>query len=136
MYGPEELARAFAQAMFSRTTNPYGWVTLHRYHFYVEAGLPQTQVWLWVYGEQLRAMFDDVVLAEYRCHYDRRDHKVADIRAGVLYPTRFASPQLSLILLTPQESLVVYHPRSPRRRVPQPAPVRQLGLFALVSTGA
>jgi hypothetical protein len=44
------------------------------------------------YGTQLRAVFDDVVLAEYRCHYGRHDYKVADIRAGVFYPKRFASP--------------------------------------------
>ena len=31
-----------------RITNRYGCVTLHRYHFYVEQGLPQTQVLLWV----------------------------------------------------------------------------------------
>jgi hypothetical protein len=36
---------------------------LHRYHFYVEAGLPRTQVLLWVYGQELRAVFDNVVLA-------------------------------------------------------------------------
>lgn len=92
MYAPEELVHAFAQAVFPRTTNRHGCVTLHRYHFYVEEGLPQTQVWLWVYGEQLRAMFDTVVLAEYRCHYGKRDDQVTDIRAGVFYPTRCASP--------------------------------------------
>jgi hypothetical protein len=95
MYAPEELARSFAQAVFPRTTNRHGCVTLHSYHFYAEEGLPQTQVWLWVYGKQLRALFDTVVLAEYRCHYGRRDHKVADIRAGVFYPIRFASPRRS-----------------------------------------
>jgi len=36
-------------------------------HFYVEMGLPQTRVFLWVYGEQLRAVLDHVVLAEYHC---------------------------------------------------------------------
>jgi transposase InsO family protein len=54
-YTPEELACAFSQAVFPRTTNQYGCVTLHSYHFYVEAGLPQTQVLLWVAGTQLRA---------------------------------------------------------------------------------
>jgi hypothetical protein len=29
-----------------------------------------SKVLLWVYGEQLRAMFDNVVLAEYRCRYN------------------------------------------------------------------
>jgi hypothetical protein len=40
---PEALARHFAQAGFPRTTNRHGCATLHRDHFDVEAGLPQTQ---------------------------------------------------------------------------------------------
>jgi hypothetical protein len=93
-------------------------------------------VLLWVYGEQLRAVFENIVLAAYRCHYHWWDHKVTDIRAGVFYPTRFASLQQSLIPLTSQESLVVYHPRPPRRQTPHPSPVRQMGLFELVHTGS
>ena len=50
---PDELERKFAHALFSRTTNRYGCVTLHSYHFYVEQGLPRTQVLLWVYGQAL-----------------------------------------------------------------------------------
>ena len=38
LYTPEELARRFSRALFPRTTNQYGCVTLHSYHFYVEAG--------------------------------------------------------------------------------------------------
>ena len=67
VYTQEELARKFSRALFPRTTNRYGCVTLHSYHFYVEMGLPQTRVFLWVYGEQLRAVLDHVVLAEYHC---------------------------------------------------------------------
>ena len=40
-------------------------------------------------GEQLRAVLDHVVLAEYHCRYDWREHKVTDIRDGVFYATRF-----------------------------------------------
>ena len=58
---PDELERKFAHALFPRTTNRYGCVTLHSYHFYVEQGLPRTQVLLWVYGQALRAVFDNVV---------------------------------------------------------------------------
>ena len=64
---PDELERKFAHALFPRTTKRYGCVTLHSYHFYVEQGLPRTQVLLWVYGQALRAVFDNVVLAEYHC---------------------------------------------------------------------
>ena len=121
--------------MLPRTTNRYGCVTLHSYHFYVEEGLPQTQVLLWLYGEQLRAVFENVVLAEYHCHYEWRDRKVKDIRAGVFYPTRFASPQGTLIPLTPKDSVVVYHAKPPRRRAPSPPSTPQLLLFEVVHAG-
>jgi hypothetical protein len=134
-YPQEVLVEKFAHALFPRTTNRYGCVTLHSYHFYVEAGLPKTQVLLWVYGEQLRATFDTVMLAEYHCRYDWQRQEVRDIGEGVFYRTRFASLQESLIPLTPQESLVVYHPRPPRRRAVPSSPARQLWLFELVQTG-
>jgi hypothetical protein len=56
-YAPDELARHFSNTSFPRTTNRHGCVTLHSYHFYIEEGLPQTQVLLWVAGAQLRAIF-------------------------------------------------------------------------------
>jgi hypothetical protein len=89
---------------------------------------------LWVYGEQLRAVLDHVVLAEYRCRYDWREQKVKDIRDGVFSTTRFASPQGALIPLTPQESLIVYRPTPTMRPVQRPFPVQQLWLFELVQT--
>jgi hypothetical protein len=134
-YPQEVLAEKFAHALFPRTTNRYGCVTLHSYHFYVESGVPQTQVLLWGYDEHLRAVLDNVVLAEYHCRYDGRARKVRDIRAGVFYPTRFASPQGALIPLTPQESLVLYRPPTQRRRTRQALATRQLVLFELVHTG-
>jgi hypothetical protein len=121
--------------LFPWTTNQHGCVTLHRYHFYVEEGLPHTQVFLWVSGEQLRAMFEGVVLAEYHCHYDWRDHKVTDIHTGVFHPTRFASPQGRLIPLTPHDSMVVYRTRPRRRRAPRASPMPQLWLLEVVPTG-
>jgi transposase len=134
IFTQEELARKFSRALFPRITNRHGCVTLHSYHFYVEAGLPQTQVFLWVYGEQLRAVLDHVVLAEYHCRYDWREHKVTDIRDGVFYATRFASTQGSLVPLTPQESLVLYRPRPMARQAQLPFPAQQLWLFELVKT--
>src|SRR3989441_12343550 len=131
-YTPDELARKFAHALVPRTTNRYGCVTLHSYHFYVEQGLPQTQVLLWVYGHELRAVFDNVLLAAYHCHDDLRHGKVTDIRDGSFYPTRFASPQGSLIPLNPQESLVLYRPKSWSRQPSLPFPAQQLWLFERV----
>jgi transposase InsO family protein len=127
---PQELDQKFAHALFPRITNRYGCVTLHRYHFYVEQGLPQTQVLLWVSGEELRAVFDTVVLAEYHCHYDVRHGKVTDIRDGRFAPTRFASPQGALLPFNPQDCGVVYRPQSWSHRPVLPCPAQQLWLFA------
>ena len=134
LYSLEELDRKFSRALFPRTTNGYGCVTLHSYHFYVEEGLPKTKVLLWVYGHELRAVFENVVLAEYYCRYDLRDRKVKDIRDGHFYPhDDFASKQGSLIPLNPQESLVLYRQKSAPRQVRLPFPAQQLWLFELVS---
>src|SRR6266568_861665 len=135
LYSPAELDRKFSRALFPRTTNRYGCVTVHSYHFYVEHGLPKTQVLLWVYGEQLRAVLDNVVLAEYHCHYDWRTHNVMEIRDGVFYPTRFASPQGTFIPLNPYEALVVYRPQARRRQMRKSSPIQQLLLFELMHTG-
>jgi Homeodomain-like domain/Integrase core domain len=134
LYTPEALARHFSQAVFPRTTNRYGCVTLHSYHFYVEAGLPRTQVLLWVSGEHLRAAFDNVLLAEYHCHYDWQHRQVHEIRPAAFYPTRFASRQRTLIPLTPQDSEVVYRARRPRRRASRLPSRQQVLLFEVVPT--
>jgi hypothetical protein len=75
-----------------------------------------------------------VVLAAYRCRYEEPARKGTDIHAGTFYATRFASPQEALIPLNPQESLVLYRPRAPRRRVHHRLSRQQLVLFELVST--
>ena len=112
LYTPDELERKFARALFPRTTNRYGCVTLHRYHFYVEAGLPKTQVLLWVYGNALRAVCDNVVLAEYHCRYDHRDGKVTDIRDGSFPPTRFVSSQGALLPRTSPRGFGTISPKA------------------------
>jgi len=129
LFPPDELARKFSRALFPRTTNRYGCVTLHSYHFYVEAGLPQTQVLLWVYGQELRAVFDNVVVAEYHCHYTLGAGKVTDIRAGRFPLTRFASPQGALLPLNPHEALVLYRPQPALRPARGSVPTQQLWLF-------
>jgi transposase InsO family protein len=134
LYTLEELDRKFSRALFPRTTNRYGCVTFHSYHFYVEAGLPKTRVLLWVYGNELRAVFESVVLAEYYCRYDLREKKVKDIRDGQFHPhDDFTSKQISLIPINPQESLVIYHQKSAPRQARLPFLAQQLWLFELVS---
>ena len=73
-----------------------------------------------------------ISLAEYHCRYEWREQKVTDIRDGVFYPTRFASPQGTLIPLNPQEALVVYRPRALRGQARKSFSSQQLLLFELV----
>ena len=103
----DALAQKFSRALFPRTTNRSGCVTLHHYHFYVAEGLPQTQVLLWVYEDQLRAVVDSVVLAAYHCRYDGHTRHVRDMRHGIVYTTRFDSPQGTVVPRHAEESLVV-----------------------------
>jgi hypothetical protein len=128
---PQELARTFAHALFVRTTNPYGCVTLHRSHFYVDQGLTQTPVLLWVAGEDLRAVYDHVLLAEYTCHYDLRTGTVTRLRLGQWHPSPFAARQAQGALLerTPQDSVIVARPPAVRRPVLGPGRAEQLRLF-------
>ena len=137
LYTPQELERKFARALFPRTTNRYGCVTLHSYHFYVDQGLPQKQVLLWVYGQELRAVCEHALLAEYHCHYDLREGKVTDIRISQFYPSPFAAHQEqgSLLERNPLESMVVYRPKSLRRQATLPLQAEQLWLFARVRIG-
>jgi hypothetical protein len=127
---PDELARKCAHVLVPRPTNRYGCVTWQRDHCSGAQGAPQTPVWLWVYGNAVRVVYDNVLLAAYHGHDDRRTGKVTDIRDGTFYPTRFAScpQQGSLIPFTPQASLVLYRP--PWRRRACPGPAEQLGLLA------
>jgi transposase InsO family protein len=136
-YTPQERERKFARALLPRTTNRYGCVTLHSYHFYVDQGLPQKQVLLWVYGQELRAVCAHVLLAEYHCHYDLREGKVKDIRLSQFYPSPFAARQEqgSLIERKPLESVVIYRPKSLRRQAALPFRAEQLWLFARVRIG-
>ena len=129
---PQALARKFAQALFVRTTNRYGCVTLHRSHFYVDQGLAQTPVLLWVAGEDLRAVYDHVLLAEYTCHDDLRTGQVTRLRLGQWYPSPFAARQAQGALLerTPQDSRIVSRPLAVRRPTAAPLRAEQLGLFA------
>ena len=94
--------------------------------------MPKTQVLLWVYGEQLRAMLDTVVLAEYHCRDDWRDQKIREGRDGVFYPTPFTAIQGALVPLNEPEVLVLYRPKSRRRQTRLPVPAQQLWLFELV----
>ena len=128
---PQELTRKFAQALFVRTPNQYGCVALHRSLFYVDQGLAQQPVLLWVAGEELRAVYDHVLVAEYTCHYDLRTGTVTRLRLGQWYPSPFAARQAQGALLerTPQDSVIVVRPPAVRLPTAGPGQAEQLRLF-------
>ena len=78
---------------------------------------------------------DNVVLAEYHCHYEGRTRKVTNISDGIFFSTRFASPQRALLPLNPQEALVVYRPQALQRPARRALSMQPLLLFELVRTG-
>ena len=134
LYADDALAQKFSRALFPRTTNRYGCVTLHHSHFYVAEGVPQTQVLLWVYEDQLRAVWDSLVLAEYHCRYDGPKRQVRDICHGTFSATHLDSPQGALIPRKAEEFVVVYRPKMPRRQVRFSLSAQQMWLFELVHT--
>ena len=86
---------------------------------------------LWVYDEQLRARLDQVVLAQYRCHYDQRTHQVRDIHGGIFCDSPFVSPQGLLIPFDPQEAKVIKYPPRAKSQAIKPLSHNQLVLFEL-----
>lgn len=79
-------------------------------------------------------MFDQVVLAEYRCCYDRQTRQVRDIHDGVFYDTPFASPQGLLIPLDPQDAEVVKRPPRVKKQAIKSFFHKQLVLFEQILT--
>jgi hypothetical protein len=53
----------------------------------------------------------------------------------VFHPTRFASPQLTLLPLTPQDSMVVSRASPSKRRAFCPSPMPRVLLFEVVPAG-
>src|SRR5438876_3700769 len=87
---------------------------------------------LWVAGEDLRAVYDHVLLAEYACHYDLRTGKVTRLRLGQWYPSPFAArrAQGTLLERTPQDAVIVLRPPAVRRLAASPLRAEQVGLLA------
>lgn len=133
LLSPHDLTRKFAQALFIRTPNRHGCVTLHRFHFYVDHGLAQRPVCLWVTGEDLRAVYAHVLVAEYTCHYDLRTGTITQLHLTQWSPSPFAAaqPQGLLLARTPQDSRIVVRPPTVRRPAPSTPQAEQLGLFAV-----
>jgi hypothetical protein len=96
---PERLRHLFGQVEFLRTVNPYGFIRIHRFYIYAEAGLSRQRVSIWIADGQLQIAYRETLFAQYRCAYDRRQRRLHEVSHPTVYRTRSASPQLELIEL-------------------------------------
>jgi hypothetical protein len=96
---PERLQHLFGQVQFLRTVNTYGFISIHRFYIYAEAGLSRHRVSIWVADGQLQIAYRETLLAQYRCAYDHRQRRLHEVSHPTLYRTQYASPQLELIEL-------------------------------------
>ncbi len=82
-------------------------------------------------GEELRAVYEHVLVAEYACHYDLRTGTGTSLRLGPWYPNPFAARQAQGVLLerTSQDSVIVTRPPVGRRPGLGRGQAEQLGLF-------
>lgn len=121
---PEKLRRLFQYLQFTRTVNRYGFVSVQRFYLYAEPGLSRQRVSIWIYEGQLRLEYQETLLAQYQCDYDRRQKLLQDVSHPTLYRTPFASPQLELFELDDQQWLKVYqrvYQRQQQKRITQKA---------------
>ena len=96
---PERLRHWFGQGQFLRTVNASGFLSIHRFYMYAEAGLSRQRVSLWIADGRRQIASRETLIAHYRCAYARRQHRRHEVRHPTLSQTVFASPQLELIEL-------------------------------------
>lgn len=126
---PERLRHLFGQVQFLRTVNTYGFISIHRFYIYAEAGLSRQRVSIWIADGRLQIAYRETLIAQYRCAYDRRQHRLHEVSHPTLYQTVFASPQLELIELDDAQWIKVQQ-RAWRRRMPQQTSRAEQLLFA------
>ena len=94
-----------------------------------EAGLSRQRVSIWIADGRLQIAYRETLIAQYRCAYDRRQHRLHEVSHPTLYQTVFASPQLELIELDDAQWIKVQQ-RAWRRRMPQQTSRAEQLLFA------
>lgn len=117
---PSRLRQLFRQVEFNRAVNRYGFVRIQCFYLYAEHGLSRQRVSVWIFEGQLRVEYQETLLAQYHCVYDRQQKQVQLVSHPTLYRTPFASPQLELFELDEDQWVKVYqrlYLRWQRRRV-------------------
>ena len=134
-----KLRRLFGEVQFARTVNRYGFVSVQRFYIYAEYGLSRQRVSIWIHEGQLRIEYQETLLAQYQCGYDRRQEGLQAVDHPILYQTPFASPQMELFELDDEQWLKVLQRTSQRQRKrtaqgAEQLPLVQLGLSILILT--
>ncbi len=103
------LRRLVGQGQWLRTVTPAGYVQLHRFYLYAEAGLARRRVALWLYDGHLHIDYEHTRLAQYQCRYDRQAKQLQEVTEPHLFATPFASPQLELLELDDTQWRKILH---------------------------
>jgi transposase InsO family protein/transposase len=128
---PDRLRRLFGEVHFLRTVNRYGFVSVQRFYIYAEDGLSRQRVSIWIYEGQLRLEYHETLLAQYRCAYDPRDHRLRMVSHPTVYATAFTSPQLMLIELDETQWIKVHQRPVGQRRHRRAPLAEQLSFVGL-----
>jgi transposase InsO family protein/transposase len=99
----KRLRQLFGRTEFLRTVNRYGFVSVQRFYIYAENGLSRQRVSIWIYEGELSIVYQQALVARYRCAYDAKQGQLQSISEPRLYVTPFTSPQLELIELDDEQ---------------------------------
>lgn len=93
---PATLQRAFGQRYCQRRIDEHGFVRLGRWKIYIEEGLPKTPVQLSYWDGKLRAEYQDHLLTEYQCRWNKKDPRPVVVQHPTQHNHPFHSKQPTL----------------------------------------
>jgi hypothetical protein len=96
---PEELARAFFSARFSRVLDPLGYATLMRWRLYAEEGLAGKEAGLWLQDDSLTVEYGGETLSRFEVEISAGNGKLRAVGQPRLFENAYALPQLRLFAL-------------------------------------
>ena len=99
----KRLRQLFGRTELLRTVNRYGFVSVQRFYIYAENGLSRQRVSIWIYEGELSIVYQQALVARYRCEYDAKRGQLRSLSEPRLYTTPFTSPQLELIELDDEQ---------------------------------
>jgi putative transposase len=95
-YTPQELSKAFAFKHHQRVVSRKGQIRILGYILYVDEGLADEKVDVYIYPECLQIEHDRQVIVEYGCHYDIQTKQLKSVKSEMTFWHQSVSQQLSL----------------------------------------